>query len=66
MATMPDFTRFDPRTSLQAGDRNFTVFSVKALETLGYGPIDRLPYSLRILLEKYDKCLEKMEEETHA
>ena len=51
MATMPDFTRFDPRTSLQAGDRSYTVFSIKALETLGYGPIDRLPYSLRILLE---------------
>ena len=51
MATTPDFTAFDPRTILLVGGEKYTVFSVKALETLGYGPTERLPYSLRILLE---------------
>jgi len=51
MAASKDFSRCNPRTTLRAGDTTYTIFSVKALEPLGYGPIERLPYSLRILLE---------------
>jgi aconitate hydratase len=51
MSATKDFSQFDPRTPLQSGDQRFTVYSVKALEGLGYGPMNRLPYSLRILLE---------------
>ena len=51
MTATKDFSRFTPRTTLQAGSTTYTVFSVQALEQLGYGPIERLPYSLRILLE---------------
>ncbi|MGD9949917.1 MAG: aconitate hydratase AcnA [Desulfobulbus sp.] len=51
MSAPKDFSQFNPRTTLKAGDKSYTVYSVKALESLGYGPIDRLPYSLRILLE---------------
>jgi aconitate hydratase len=51
MSASKDFSQFNPRTTVQAGEKSYTVFSVKALESLGYGPIDRLPYSLRILLE---------------
>jgi aconitate hydratase len=51
MTAPKDFTHFNPRITLQAGGKDYTVYSVKALEGLGYGPIERLPYSLRILLE---------------
>ncbi|WP_310600591.1 aconitate hydratase AcnA [Desulfobulbus sp.] len=51
MTATKDLSRFIPRTTLQAGNTTYTVFSVQALEQLGYGSIDRLPYSLRILLE---------------
>ncbi len=52
MAATTDFTRFNPQTTIQAGGKHYTVFSVKmALEQLGYGPIERLPFSLRVLLE---------------
>ena len=46
-----DFSRFNARTILQAGNMTYTVYAVRALERLGYGKIDQLPYSLRILLE---------------
>ncbi len=51
MTAPKDFTHFNPRITLQAGGKDYSVYSVKALESLGYGPIERLPYSLRILLE---------------
>jgi aconitate hydratase len=51
MSAPKDFSQFNPRTTLQAGEQRYTVFSVQALERLGYGPVERLPYSLRILLE---------------
>ncbi len=51
MSASKDFSQFNPRTTVQVGEKSYTVFFVKALESLGYGPIDRLPYSLRILLE---------------
>ena len=51
MSATKDFSQFNPRTTLQAGDKKYVLYSVKALEQLGYGPIERLPYCLRILLE---------------
>jgi len=51
MTATPDFAAFNPRITLQAGGTDYIAYSVKALEALGYGPMDRLPYSLRILLE---------------
>ncbi|WP_319587206.1 aconitate hydratase AcnA [uncultured Desulfobulbus sp.] len=51
MTAPKDFTLFNPRITLQVGGKDYIVYSVKALEGLGYGPIERLPYSLRILLE---------------
>jgi aconitate hydratase len=51
MTATTDFASFDPRISIQAGGTTYTAYSVKALEALGYGPIERLPFSIRILLE---------------
>ena len=51
MSAPQDFSQFNPKLTLDAGDTSYTVFSVKALESLGYDSIHRLPYSLRILLE---------------
>ena len=51
MATTTDFTAFNPRIILEVGGKRYTAYSVKALEGLGYGPMERLPFSLRILLE---------------
>jgi len=51
MAAITDFASFNPRTTLHAGGKAYTVFSIKALEGLGYGPIERWPYSLRTPLE---------------
>ncbi len=41
---------FASRTTLTSGDRSFTIFSLPALATRGFN-INRLPFSLRILLE---------------
>ena len=41
---------FDSKKTLQSGGKNYTYFSLKALEDKGYN-IKRLPYSLQILLE---------------
>lgn len=46
-----DLTQLNPRTTLRAEDKEFTIYSVQALTALGHGPIERLPYSLRLLLE---------------
>ena len=46
-----DFSRFNPRTTLQAGNATYTIYAVKALEQMGYATIERLPYCLRIVLE---------------
>ena len=51
MAGTPDFSTFNPRMKLKTPAGEYTVYAVKSLEKLGFGPIDRYPYSLRILLE---------------
>ncbi len=51
MAATIDFASFSPRTTLKVHGTTYTIYSVKALERLGFGPVDRLPYSIRVLLE---------------
>ncbi len=51
MTATTDFTRFNPRITMQVGGKHYTAYSVKALEQLGYGPMERLPFCLRVLLE---------------
>jgi aconitate hydratase len=42
---------FDTRSSLTVGSDTFDIYSLPALERAGVGSIDRLPFSLKILLE---------------
>lgn len=41
---------FGARSALQSGDARYTIYRLQALESIA-GPLSRLPYSLRILLE---------------
>jgi aconitate hydratase A / 2-methylisocitrate dehydratase len=47
---MTNMNSFGARSRLQVGDRSFEIFRLAALDAAGL-PVDRLPYSLRILLE---------------
>ncbi|MBM9536794.1 aconitate hydratase AcnA [Desulfobulbus alkaliphilus] len=51
MAASNDIASLDPRTTLEVHGTTYTIYSVKTLERLGFGPVDRLPYSIRVLLE---------------
>jgi aconitate hydratase len=42
---------FRSRTTLEVGDRTYTMFRLDALRELSRGNVDRLPFSLKILLE---------------
>ncbi len=42
---------FNARKPIKAGSGKFTYYSLKALEDQGVGPVSRLPYSIRIMLE---------------
>jgi aconitate hydratase len=42
---------FDPKDNLTVGDKNYTFFRLDSLEEAGLCVLDRLPYSIRILLE---------------
>jgi aconitate hydratase len=42
---------FGTRTSLTVGQEAFDIFSLPALQRAGAGDVDRLPFSLKILLE---------------
>src|SRR6187401_2910340 len=42
---------FDTRSSLTVGSDTFEIYSLPALERSGYGDLNRLPFSLKILLE---------------
>ena len=39
------------KSELTVGSQKYTIYSLKLLEQAGYAKIDRLPYSIRILLE---------------
>ena len=42
---------FGARAALRVGDRDYQIYSLRALEKAGVGQVSRLPYSIRILLE---------------
>ncbi len=42
---------FNARSTLAVGDRRYTIFRLAALQSVSGGNADRLPFSLRILLE---------------
>jgi aconitate hydratase len=42
---------FHSRATLAAGDRLFEIFRLDALERSGVGPVSRLPFSMKVLLE---------------
>jgi len=48
---MPSTNSFSSRTSLRLRGREYEIYSVAALERAGLGPVSRLPYSIRVLLE---------------
>ncbi|HVX66857.1 MAG TPA: aconitate hydratase AcnA [Bryobacteraceae bacterium] len=48
---MPSTNSFSSRTILRVGDRDYHIHSLRALEKAGFAGVDRLPYSIRVLLE---------------
>ena len=42
---------FSARTTLDVGGRSYAVYRLGALEESGVGPVSKLPYSIRVLLE---------------
>lgn len=42
---------YSVRSSLQVGDKTYAYYSLKALEDKGLGPISKLPFSIKVLLE---------------
>jgi aconitate hydratase A / 2-methylisocitrate dehydratase len=48
---MPTVNTFGTRTPLSAGGRTAHMFSLPALQAAGFQSVERLPYSLKILLE---------------
>src|SRR4030067_539956 len=55
---MQDF--FNSRGVIQVGEKNYTLFRLDALEKAGLTRLERLPFSIRILLEAaLRQCNEK-------
>jgi len=48
---MSDVNSFGTRTALAAGGRTYQIFSLPTLQQAGFPEIERLPYSMKILLE---------------
>src|SRR5215471_11581266 len=48
---MADVNSFGTRTALAAGNRTYQIFSLPTLQGAGFPEIERLPYSMKILLE---------------
>jgi aconitate hydratase len=42
---------FNTRRTLKVGNRNYDYFSLKAAQVAGVGDVERLPYSLKVLME---------------
>jgi aconitate hydratase len=42
---------YSVRSTLQVGNKPYTYFSLKALEEKGLGPVSKLPFSIKVLLE---------------
>ena len=50
---------FGSRSTLKTSHGDYTIFRLDALEKAGLGPIDRLPFSIRVLLEA---CLRNVDD----
>jgi aconitate hydratase len=48
---MATVNSFGARTSLEVGGRSYLIYSLPALQNVGFGEIARLPYSMKVLLE---------------
>lgn len=46
-----DFSHFDSRQQFTSQGKTYTHYAVKSLTDLGFGPVSRYPFSIRILLE---------------
>lgn len=42
---------FNVRATLEVGGKRYTYYRIQGLEEQGYGPVSRLPYSIKVLLE---------------
>ncbi len=49
--TIKENLPFDPRDRIQVGAENFIIYRLDSLEEAGLCVLDKLPYSIRILLE---------------
>ena len=60
---------FNTRTALKVGDRSYVYYSLPAAQAAGLGEVDRLPMSLKILLEnllRFDDGVSVKEEDIRA
>jgi aconitate hydratase len=48
---MPNLNTFGAAAFLRAGGRDYQIFRLDALEKAGFGPMSRIPVSIRVLLE---------------
>ncbi len=48
---MSSTNSFSSRTALRLHGRSYEIYSLAAMEKAGFGPVSRLPYSIRVLLE---------------
>ncbi|MGQ0635461.1 MAG: aconitate hydratase AcnA [Planctomycetaceae bacterium] len=55
---MPATNPFGAKSRLKTNSGEFTIYSLPALQRANAGPIDTLPYSIRVLLEA---CLRKLD-----
>ena len=51
MPSSPKADPFNARSTLSVNGREYTYFNVRALQDKGLGNIDKMPYSIRVLLE---------------
>jgi aconitate hydratase len=65
--TMTKRDAFGAKATLEAGGKSYTVYRLDALKRAGIGHVDKLPYSIKVLLES---CLRELDdyivEEAHV
>jgi aconitate hydratase len=49
--TQHNLDSFGARSTLTVGERSYEIYRLDALTNAGVGPVDRLPFSLRVLVE---------------
>ena len=49
--TQNNLDSFGARSTLTVGERSYEIYRLDALTNAGVGPVDRLPFSLRVLIE---------------